>query len=65
MAQALVGEARGGQQLQTFDLAEMGPLTEGEEVEQFCDIVPPVSRYARIAMDQHLGFSTGRQVVVW
>lgn len=44
MAQPLVGEARGGEELQAFDLAEMCSLTEGEEVEKFRDIVPPASR---------------------
>lgn len=53
MAQTFVGEARGGQQLQTLDLAKMCSLAEGKEVEQFCDIVPSVSRYARRAIHQH------------
>lgn len=44
MTQALVREARGGEQFQAFDLTEMCPLAEGEEVEKFCDIVPPAPR---------------------
>ena len=42
MSQALVGEAGRGQQLETFDLAEVGALAEGEEVEQLRDVVSPV-----------------------
>ena len=41
VAETLVSETRGGQQLQTFNLAEMCPLAEGEEVEQLRDVVPP------------------------
>lgn len=41
VTQALVSEARGGQQLQTFNLAEVRPLTKGEEVQQLGDIVSP------------------------
>lgn len=43
VAQALVGEARGSQQLETFYLAEVGSLAEGEEVKELGDIVPPVA----------------------
>jgi hypothetical protein len=42
VAETLVSETRGGQQLQTFNLAEMCPLTKGEEVQQLRDIVSPV-----------------------
>jgi hypothetical protein len=41
VAQSFVGEAWGSQELQTLDLSEMCSLAQREEVEQFCDIVPP------------------------
>lgn len=40
MAQPLVGEARRGEKLQAFDLAEVRPLAEGEEIKKLRDIVP-------------------------
>lgn len=40
VSQALVGEARRGEQLETLDLAEMGALAQREEVEELGDIVP-------------------------
>ena len=43
IAQSLVRKARGGQQLQTFDLAEMGALAQGEEIEELGDIVSPAA----------------------
>ena len=41
VSQALVGEARRGEQLETLDLTEMGALAQREEVEELGDIVPP------------------------
>lgn len=45
MAQSFVGEAWGSQELETLDLSEMCSLAQREEVEKFCDIVPPASQY--------------------
>jgi hypothetical protein len=39
VAEALVGEAGGGEQLEALNLAKMGALAEGEEVEQLGDVV--------------------------
>jgi hypothetical protein len=41
ITQALVGKAGRGEQLQTFNLTEMCPLSQCEEIQQFCNIVPP------------------------
>lgn len=41
IAQSLVRKARGCQELQTFDLSKMCPLAQGEEIEEFGDIVSP------------------------
>ena len=44
VSQPLVGEAMRGQQLQTFDLAKVRALSEGEEVQKLRDIVPSAAR---------------------
>lgn len=44
MPQPLVCESWRCKQLQTFDLTEMCPLAEGEQVEELRDVVAPVSR---------------------
>ena len=44
VAQSLVRKARGGQQLQTLDLAKMCPLAQGEQIQQLGDIVSPGER---------------------
>lgn len=43
MAKSFVGESGRGQELDTLDLAEMCPLTEGEEIQQLGDIVASVA----------------------
>jgi hypothetical protein len=39
VSEALVGEAWRGEQLEALDLAKVGALAEGEEVEQLGDVV--------------------------
>jgi len=41
ISQPLVCEPRGGQEFETFYLTEMCPLSQREEIEEFCNIVPP------------------------
>jgi hypothetical protein len=41
VTQTLVRKARGGQQLQTFNLSKVRPLAQREEIEQFRNIVSP------------------------
>ena len=41
MAETLVGKARRGQELEALDLAKVGALAEGEEVEELSNIVAP------------------------
>ena len=58
VSQPLVGKARRSKELQTLDLAEMCPLTERKEIEEFCDIVAPattggVSKTARPPTPEH------------
>lgn len=43
VSQTLVGEARGGQQLDTFNLTKVRSLAQREEVQKLGDIVAPVS----------------------
>jgi hypothetical protein len=45
VSQALVGEAGGGQKLKAFDLAEMCPLSEGEEVKELRYVVAPAEAW--------------------
>ena len=42
VSQPLVGETRRGEQFQTFDLSEVRPLSQREEVEELGDIVAPI-----------------------
>lgn len=42
--QSFVGESRRRQQLQTFDLAEMSSFSEGEQIQQLCNVVPPIQQ---------------------
>jgi hypothetical protein len=45
MAKALIRKSRRCKELQAFDLAEMGSLAQGKEVEQFRDIVTAVPNH--------------------
>jgi hypothetical protein len=51
VSQALVGESRGGEELQTFDLSKVGSLPERKEIKELRNIVSPVcagqSKYAQ------------------
>lgn len=44
MAKTLVRKSRRRKELQAFDLTKVGSLAQGEEVEEFRDIVTAVSR---------------------
>lgn len=46
MTKTLVRKSRRRKELQAFDLTEMGSLAQGEEVEEFRDIVTAVSHIA-------------------